>query len=164
MQKVTGSFVMSVRLSAWNNSALTGRTVPKFYVWVFFRKSLNYDKNNVEKDGKARQATYSNIIRRKRSACWMTQAADKHSECVILTAFPWLQWFCERSSVLCYTYMVCLVSSELLQLNNWKQEYLLSSALLPHKGKAIPLQAWTGREGSRRLRLPDFKTIGTWRW
>jgi len=29
------------------------------------------------------------------------------------------------------------------------------------KGKAIQLQAWTGPEGSRRLRLPDFKTIGT---
>jgi hypothetical protein len=26
-------------------------------------------------------------------------------------------------------------------------------------GKAIPIQAWTGPEGSRRLRLPDFKTI-----
>ena len=26
-------------------------------------------------------------------------------------------------------------------------------------GKAIPLQAWTCPEGSRRLRLPDFKTI-----
>jgi hypothetical protein len=26
--------------------------------------------------------------------------------------------------------------------------------------KAIPLQAWTGPEGSRRLRLPDFKTFG----
>jgi hypothetical protein len=25
----------------------------------------------------------------------------------------------------------------------------------------IPLQAWTGPEGSRRLRLTDFKTIGT---
>jgi hypothetical protein len=25
------------------------------------------------------------------------------------------------------------------------------------KGKAIPLQALTGPEGSRRLRLPDFK-------
>jgi hypothetical protein len=24
------------------------------------------------------------------------------------------------------------------------------------KGKAIPLQAWTGPEGSRRLRLPDY--------
>ena len=32
------------------------------------------------------------------------------------------------------------------------------------KGKAIPLQAWRGPEVSRRLRLPDFKTIGTWRW
>jgi hypothetical protein len=24
------------------------------------------------------------------------------------------------------------------------------------EGKAFPLQAWTGPEGSRRLRLPDF--------
>jgi hypothetical protein len=27
--------------------------------------------------------------------------------------------------------------------------------------KAIPLQAWTGPGVSRRLRLPDFKAIGT---
>jgi hypothetical protein len=26
-------------------------------------------------------------------------------------------------------------------------------------GKAIPLQAWTDPEGSRRMRLSDFKTI-----
>jgi hypothetical protein len=32
------------------------------------------------------------------------------------------------------------------------------------KGKAIPLQAWTDPEGSRRLRLPDFKTVGTGTW
>ena len=32
------------------------------------------------------------------------------------------------------------------------------------KGKANSLQAWTGPEGSRRLSLTDFKTIGTWRW
>jgi hypothetical protein len=30
-----------------------------------------------------------------------------------------------------------------------------------NKGKAIPLQAWTGSQSSRRLRLPDFKTTGT---
>jgi len=36
-----------------------------------------------------------------------------------------------------------------------------SVVIIPVKGKAIPLQAWTGPEGSRRLRLPDFKTIGT---
>jgi len=28
-------------------------------------------------------------------------------------------------------------------------------------GKAIPLQAWIVHDGSTRLRLPDFKTIGT---
>jgi hypothetical protein len=32
------------------------------------------------------------------------------------------------------------------------------------KGKAIPLQALTSPEGSRSLRFPDFKTIGTYRW
>jgi hypothetical protein len=36
----------------------------------------------------------------------------------------------------------------------------------PEKGKSkaiqlLALQALTGPEGSRRLRLPDFKTIGT---
>jgi hypothetical protein len=29
------------------------------------------------------------------------------------------------------------------------------------KGKAIPLEPLTGPEDSRRLRLSDFKTIGT---
>jgi len=29
------------------------------------------------------------------------------------------------------------------------------------KGKAIPLHAWTDPEGSRRVRLPDFKRVGT---
>ena len=33
--------------------------------------------------------------------------------------------------------------------------------LLQVKVKAIPVQAWTGPEGSRRLSLPDFKKIGT---
>ena len=38
--------------------------------------------------------------------------------------------------------------------------YLIYPAV-QSKGKAIPLQAWTGPEGSRRLRFPDFKTIDT---
>jgi hypothetical protein len=29
-----------------------------------------------------------------------------------------------------------------------------------HAGKAIPLKAWTGPDGLRRLRIPDFKTVG----
>ena len=33
-----------------------------------------------------------------------------------------------------------------------------------NKYKTINLQAWTGPEGSMRLRLPGFKTFGTWWW
>jgi hypothetical protein len=37
--------------------------------------------------------------------------------------------------------------------------YILCVGIKP---KAVPLQAWTGPQGSRSLRLPDFQTIGTW--
>jgi len=32
------------------------------------------------------------------------------------------------------------------------------------KGKAIPVQSWTGSKGSRRLKHPDFQKIGTRSW
>ena len=83
-------------------------------VTFFFRRSYRL-WGNAEKYGKTRQVTDDNTIRRMGTACWIIEATDTHSECVI-------------------------------------------------KGKAIPLQAWTGPEGSRRLRLPDLKTIGKWRW
>jgi len=34
----------------------------------------------------------------------------------------------------------------------------------PIKTKAILLQAWTGPEGSKRLRVANLKTRITWRW
>jgi hypothetical protein len=34
-------------------------------------------------------------------------------------------------------------------------------SVLTRIGKEIPLQAWTGPEGSRRLSFPNFETIGT---
>jgi hypothetical protein len=37
----------------------------------------------------------------------------------------------------------------------------LSGLSLKKNSKTIPLQAWTGPEVSKRLRLSDFKTIGT---
>jgi hypothetical protein len=45
-------------------------------------------------------------------------------------------------------------------LSNFKIEVSVPKV----KGKAIPVQTWTGPEGSMRFRLPDFKTIGTRRW
>jgi hypothetical protein len=38
VRKATVSFVMSVRLSGWNNSAPTERIFVEFYVAVFFEK------------------------------------------------------------------------------------------------------------------------------
>jgi hypothetical protein len=48
-------------------------------------------------------------------------------------------------------------------LKNLRNTQKLRSLIVTYnvKGKAIPLQAWTGPEGCRRLRQPDFKTIGT---
>jgi hypothetical protein len=44
---------------------------------------------------------------------------------------------------------------------NSQDYYNIENVLPISKDKAIPLQAWTGPEGSRRLRLPGFKAIGT---
>jgi len=48
-------------------------------------------------------------------------------------------------------------------LHGWKRDNSTFTFYrsLKGKGRAIPLQAWTSPEGSRRLRLPDFKIIGT---
>jgi hypothetical protein len=35
--------------------------------------------------------------------------------------------------------------------------YIYIYIYIYQKGKAIPLQAWTGPEDSRKLKLPDFK-------
>jgi len=34
----------------------------------------------------------------------------------------------------------------------------------PEHIAAIPLQSWTGPEGSRSLRLPDVQTVGRFSW
>jgi hypothetical protein len=36
--------------------------------------------------------------------------------------------------------------------------HLWSSVIIKKKGKAFPLQAWSGPEGSRKLRFPDYMT------
>jgi len=46
-------------------------------------------------------------------------------------------------------------------ITSQRPDYLGGNIMSKDKGKAIPLQTWTGPEGSRRFRLPDLKTIGT---
>jgi hypothetical protein len=41
-----------------------------------------------KKNGRGREATDDNIIRRTRFSCWLTKAKNTHSEYVIIIAFP----------------------------------------------------------------------------
>jgi Mg2+/citrate symporter len=75
---------------------------------TFFFRILPLLWDSVEKYGRDRQATDSNIIQRMRIACWMTKATDTHSEYVILISFPRQQWLRERAWILCYAYIVVL--------------------------------------------------------
>jgi len=45
-----------------------------------------------KKYGTSRQATADSVMRRMRIACGVTEAADTHSDYVILIAFPLQQW------------------------------------------------------------------------
>ena len=54
-----------------------------------------------------------------------------------------------------------LIWSTFVNVSGEKVGTTSTEAELYRKGKAITLQAWTGPEGSSRLRLSDFKTIGT---
>jgi hypothetical protein len=60
-------------------------------------------KNTVEPDRP--QMT----IWRMRNASWIPNATYTNSEDVILTDFALQQWLLERTSLLHYTYMACLV-------------------------------------------------------
>jgi hypothetical protein len=58
-----------------------------------------------------------------------------------------------ESLVLLRTAQTPLNSEEYQRIRNYRFMNM-------QKSKAIPLQAWTGPEGSRRLRLPVLNTIG----
>ena len=68
---------------------------------------------------------------------FMLNGVRRGSEFVSITAFPLQERWQERTSILLYKYF------------GWFKK---------QKVKAVPLQAWSGPEGSRKLRFPDFMT------
>jgi hypothetical protein len=80
---------------------------PKTYILVFF---LNRDvcgimRRNIVEPGRPQMT-----IRRTRIACWIPKPTKTHSDYVIIIAFPLQQRFHQKkSSILRYTYIVCLV-------------------------------------------------------
>ena len=68
-----------------------------------FRRSRDKVENIVEPDRPQMK------ICRKRIACWVHKATNKHSEYVILLGFTLQQWLHECTSLLLYTYIACLL-------------------------------------------------------
>jgi hypothetical protein len=117
--------------------------------------------DNVEKYGRAGQATDDNIIRSMRCACWINKATDTHSEYVILIALSQQQWLHEGASILslylhCLTCLVlfchvvgqccCFVTKLLLQEWFWyllhfeiSQKYFLISKFVDH---SFSIHSW----------------------
>ena len=62
---------------------------------------------------------------------------------------------------MCRTFEMTYVQTETKPEKDCKSNYKRVKIC---KGKAIPLQAWTGPEGSRNLRFPDFRDNGTGWW
>ena len=59
------------------------------------------------------------------------------------------------------TFTLMIVSRKIQKLQSSGQTHTHTHTYIYIYGITIPLQALTGTESSRRLRLPDFKTIGT---
>ena len=88
------------------------------------------------------------IIRRTRFPCWINTHAHAHilplslslssSVCVISIAFRRQQWCCERTSVLRYPYVACLVN------------------LLKHPSWSVGIATGYGRSGDRIPVRRDF--------
>ena len=70
----------------------------------------------------------------------------------------------KKKSVVSYVLQLCdkyRKISRSHQICNFKQYFIknnLCTKLYSKKGKIVPLQAWSGTEGSRKLRFPDFVT------
>jgi hypothetical protein len=64
--------------------------------------------DNVDKYGRAREATGDNIARRMCFACWIIKATDTHLQYAIFISFPPQKLLHERALILRYTYIACL--------------------------------------------------------
>jgi len=68
----------------------------------------------------------------------------------------------ERETEGAYVFTPVNTKNELFTevMNTVAKNVLLCHGLLIfiYKGKSVPLQAWRGPEGSRKLRFPDYKT------
>jgi hypothetical protein len=90
------------------------------FFFFFFRKS-GVCEITWKRYGRAREATDDNLIGRMRIVRLITTATNTHLKYVILIIFPRQQWLSERSSMLVYSTLSCLME--------YQQTYLLKKVL-----------------------------------
>jgi hypothetical protein len=73
-------------------------------------------------------------IWRTRIVCWIPEATNTHSDCVMHIAFPLQQWFHERASGLRYTYFARI-------FYGYPQALSANSGILPEiiTSESVPL-------------------------
>jgi hypothetical protein len=59
-----------------------------------------------------------------------------------------------------YQFCLCYLMYDLLNSAYGSSVYVVSNDTVIGKGKAVPLQAWSGPEGSTKLRFQDYMTTG----
>ena len=133
---------------------------------IFFSRKLCSLWDNVEKHGKAEQATYDNIMRSMRFAWWITRIhthTHTHRESIILIGFARQQWLCERAWVLRYTYRQVLLTSSLLEdeypaSRPSRFTFRESASLFPLNRMQVGLQSLSERFGENIhiLRLSEI--------
>ena len=103
----------------------------------------------MEKCGVARKTTDDNIIRRISIACWITKAADTHSEYVILIVIPRQQLLRKRATALRYTYTACLVINF---TQRWFNQFIGKAALF------VPQTGYLRLKNNHTRRIPARAT------
>ena len=79
----------------------------------------------------------------------MSELDGKKSQCLITNMFG-----IPANLITIHLHTVCGHLSGLPPHTDWPFKPVLWV-----KGKAVPLQAWSGPQGSRKLRFPDFMTM-----
>ena len=143
---------LSVCLPAWNNSASTKWIFMKFDIWVFFEnlsRRFTFHESLTRITGTLHESLCTSECTYKRDieVCSCNHCGNGKAISITLAECVFLASVIQHA-MQCASSVICLA--------------VLCFFTLPHKwqgkGKAVPSQAWSGLEGSRKLRFPDFLT------
>ena len=91
------------------------------------------------------------------NVCHLKQQNIIYGKCSFLTNFVEKHLFCTQF----FPDPITSLNAATLELSTYllpNNDSLINHLVISRKGKVVPLQSWSGPEGSRKLRFPDFMT------